>query len=396
MIFQRFTPAATAAMLLVGVVAGMIPALQGLLLPELAREGRLTLPQLGQVAMAEALGTLLAIAVANARLRTRRLKLFTICVTVIGASLDLATPHLSGFGIVGARFLHGICSGSLLWMWTSFLTRTANPGRLVAFDVALQASIIALLASWFSASIIPDYGVAGAFRVFAAVYGGVGLMALMIPDEFAALPGQEGSVRPTMTGFVGLIVVFALVSAIVGTWVYLKPFGEKVGLTPDQTNLAISVALGCKVGASLLMTLIAGWLRPTRALLCLSGASIVTILFLLNAHSPMLFIGGAAVFAFLWMCTIPLLIPFLIEIDPTRRSAIHIGTAQLLGAASGPGLASIAVGAGDASTALMMTASLYALGGLVMLVTMWRQSESAASARLAAAAPPAGAGSGSA
>jgi hypothetical protein len=377
MIFQRFSLAATAAMLLVGVVAGMIPALQGLLLPELAREGRLTLPQLGQVAMAEAIGTLLAIAVANAKLRTQRLRLFTICVAAIGAALDLGTPHLSGVGIIGARFLHGLCSGSLLWMWTSFLTRTANPGRLVAFDVAVQASLIAALASWFSVSIIPDYGVAGAFTIFAAIYGGIGLLALLIPNEFASLPGHGGTVRPTVTGLVGLVVVFALISAIVGTWVYLKPYGEKIGLSPEQTNVAISVALGCKVGASLLMTVIAGWLRPTRTLLCLSGASIATILFLLTAGSSTMFIAGVAAFAFLWMCTTPMLMPFLIEIDPTRRSAIHIGTAQLLGAATGPGLASVAVSSGDASTALILTASLYGLGGLVMIVTMWRQSEAA-------------------
>ena len=397
MILQRFTPAATAAMLMVGVVAGMIPALQGLLLPELARTGQLTLPQLGQVAMAEAVGTLLAIAAANARLRTHRLKLFAVCVALMGASIDLATPHLSGAGIIGARFLHGLCSGSLLWMWTSFLTRTANPGRLVAFDVAVQASMIAGLASWFSISIIPDYGVAGAFTVFAAVYGAIAFLARLIPNEFDPLPGHSGTVKPTVTGFVGLVVVFALVSAIVGTWVYLKPYGEKIGITAEETNFAIAVALGCKVGASLLMTLIAGWLRPTRTLLCLAGASVATLLFLLNVESSALFIAGIAVFAFVWMCTTPMLMPFLIEIDPTRRSAIHIGTAQLLGAASGPGLASIAVGAGDASTALMLTASLYGLGGLVVLLTMWRQSESAASARLAAAAsPPAGAGRGSA
>lgn len=373
MTFQRFTPAATTALLLIGVVAGMVPALQGLLLPELAREGRLTLPELGRVAMAEALGTLAAIAYANARLGTRHLRIFTICVTLIGAAIDLTTPHLAGTGIIVARFLHGLCSGSLLWMWTSFLTRNANPGRLVAFDVALQAAIIAAMASWFSATIIPQHGSLGAFTVYAAVYAGIGAMALLIPDEFDPLPGHSGSVRPTETGLVGLFAVFALVSAIVGTWVYLKPFGEKIGLTADQANLAISVALGCKVGASLLMTVIAGRLRPTRTLVLMSGGSIAALAFLLMIEGPVKFTTGAAVFAFLWMCTTPLLMPFLIEIDPTRRSAVHIGTAQLLGAASGPALASVAVSFGDASTALMMTTSLYLLGGAVMLFCQRRQ-----------------------
>jgi hypothetical protein len=372
MTFQRFSAAATAAMLMVGVVAGIMPALQGLLLPELAREGRLSLPQLGQVAMAEALGTLVAIAIGNARFRPKHLKLFTVVVAATGAILDLATPHLSGAGIMGARFAHGICSGSLLWMWTNFLTRTANPGRLVAFDVAMQSLIVAALASWFSMVIIPHHGVAGAFVIYAIFYGGVGLISLLIPDAFDPLPGHHGTVMPTPAGLVGLLGVFALIAGIVGTWVYLKPYGERIGLSTEQAGFAVSAALGCKVAASLLMTLIAGWLRPTRTLLFLACASIATLLFLLNVESSTWFVAGVAVFGFLWMSTTPMLMPLLIEIDPSRRSAIHIGTAQLLGAASRPALASVAISSGDVSKALIMTAWLYSLGGLVMIFSIWR------------------------
>lgn len=370
---QRFSAAATMAMLLVGVVAGMIPALQGLLLPELAREGRLTLSQLGQVAMAESLGTLLAIATANAKLRTRRLKRVVGCVAVGCALLDIVTPHLAGVGIVGARFAHGLCSGMLLWMWTSFLTRSVNPGRLVAFDVALQAGLIAALASWFSVSIIPLSGTVGAFMIVGAVYGATGLLAFLIPKALEPLPGQRSTMKPSLTGLIGLAGVLAMVSAIVGTWVYLKPFGEKAGFSAVQTNFAISAALASKVGAALLMTVIAGLLRPARTLLCLSAASLATLVVILNAPSSTIYVAGAAVFAFLWMCTIPMFVPFLIEIDSTRRSAIHIGTAQLLGAAAGPALASVAVSGGDATSALKATMCFYVVGGVAIACATMRR-----------------------
>jgi hypothetical protein len=369
MSYQRFGLAATLAMLLIGVVAGMIPALQGLLLPQLAREGRLTLPEIGQVAMAEALGTLIAITLANAKLRPHRLRRFAAAVGIATVMLNLLTPHLTGMEIMAARFAHGLCAGILLWMWVGFLTRSANPGRLVAFDVALQAGIIASLAALFSASIIPHYGAMGAFTVVAGIYGVIGLLTTLIPHEFDPLPGNSGTVLPTFRGFIALITVFALVSAIVATWVYLKPHGEQIGLTAERTNMAISTALTCKVIAALLMTAIAGYLRPTITLLSVVPASIVTLFVLLSARSPIVFTSGVAVFVFLWMFTTPLLMPYLITVDPTRRSAIHIGTAQLLGAAAGPAMASQAVSIGGTPAALMLAAALYGLGILAIIVT---------------------------
>jgi len=367
MSYQRFGIAATVSMLLIGVVAGMIPALQGLLLPQLAREGRISLPQIGQVAMAEALATLISITIANAKLQPHRLRSLACKLAIATALFNLVTPHLSGVEIMAVRFAHGLCAGILHWMWVGFLTRTANPGRLVAFDVAVQAATIASLASLFAASAIPHHGSVGTFTVIAGIYAALGLLATAIPRDYEPLPGRGPTVLPTLHGCIGLVAVFALISAIVATWVYLKSHGEQIGFDAATTNRAISTALTCKVIAALLMTAIAGRLRPLATLLCVSPASIVTLVVLMRAQSSDMFTMGAAVFAFLWMFTTPMLMPYLIAVDPSRRSAIHIGTAQLLGAACGPAMASLAVGLGGTAAVLVLAASLHGLGILAIV-----------------------------
>lgn len=53
----------------------------------------------------------------------------------------------------------------------------------------------------------------------------------------------------------------------------------------------------------------------------------------------------------------------------SATTAIHMGAAQLLGAAAAPAMASQAVSIGSAPAALMLAAALYSLGGLAIIVT---------------------------
>lgn len=129
---NSFRTSAVLATLAIGIISGMIPALQGSLLPQLVEEGRLTLAGIGQVAMAEATGTLVAIMLANAAFKPDYLRLTVITVATAGGLLDLATATLSGPQIILARFAHGLCAGILLWVWIGMLTRAQNPARLMA------------------------------------------------------------------------------------------------------------------------------------------------------------------------------------------------------------------------------------------------------------------------
>ena len=61
---------------------------------------------------------------------------------------------------------------------------------------------------------------------------------------------------------------------------------------------------------------------------------------------------ATGLFGFFWLFFMPFLAPMTIEADPTRRAAMLLGGAQLLGGSLGPLLASAMVSDTDARGAL--------------------------------------------
>jgi MFS transporter, DHA1 family, inner membrane transport protein len=142
-------------MLIIGVTSGMVPALQPLLLGQLAAEGRISLAEIGQAAMLEALGMALAASIAGAMLPPRRLRAIAVGAVLTGLSVNVATPQLSGLSLAMLRGLGGISAGMLLWLWIGLLTRAALPARLIAIAVTLQASFQLALSSLFASYLLP-------------------------------------------------------------------------------------------------------------------------------------------------------------------------------------------------------------------------------------------------
>lgn len=377
---KNFTLTATVATLIIGVISGFIPALQSTLLPQLVEEGRLTLAELGQVAMAEAVGTLLAVSLATAMLKPEKLRLHVFAAAIAGLLLDLATAHLSGMEIIAARFAHGLCAGILLWVWVGLLTRIDNPARWIAIYVTAQAATLLVLSSFFAATLLPWGGAMAGFGAVALLYALMAALAPIVPARFAALTQSGGSIMPDRAGWIGLTAVFCQLAAILALWVYIKPFGKQIGLDDATTGLAVSVALGSQILAGLIATAIAGRVRPPVLLVAVSVASVAAVGALFVAGSALPFIAAATVFAFLWMLAPPFHMPYLIEIDPTRRAAIHMATAQLVGVAAGPAIASAAVGPDDVGGALIASAVLYGLAGLIIAATALRRRGAMASA----------------
>ena len=79
----------------------------------------------------------------------------------------------------------------------------------------------------------------------------------------------------------------------------------------------------------------------------------VAILFLYFAlPTPEMFLVLSGAFGFLWMFVLPFLVPMIIEADPTRRAAVLVGGAQVLGCSFGPFVASMLVTETDARAAI--------------------------------------------
>jgi DHA1 family inner membrane transport protein len=378
---QHFPRSAEFTVLVISVISGFIPTLQGLLLPQLVSEGRLTLAALGQVAMAEAIGTLIALASANAFFKPKHLRWVTAGAALIGMAIDLATPHLQGYGIAAARLVHGLCAGLLAWIWIGFLTRTENPGRWVGLFFAVESATVMILSYWFNAVLVPWGGSTAGYTVVAALYGSLFLLAWWVPTEFTRLLQNGGSIMPDLKGWIGLGVVFCQVGAIIAMWIYMKPQGLHAGFSDAVIGLAMTLALGSQIFAGVFSATIAGRVSSRSVLVAVAALSAAAIITLnLPGISNPVFTVAVILFAFLWAFAPPFQMMYLIEIDHSRRAAMHISTASLMGVVVGPALAAFAVSQNGVIGALWVAVGLYGLTALAVIFNRPARAVAAAAA----------------
>jgi MFS family permease len=153
-----------------------------------------------------------------------------------------------------------------------------------------------------------------------------------------------------------------------GMWIYLPPLSAQQNQPPEVMNLALPFALAMQVAGGLVSAAAAERLRSRAALIGAWSACIVVALMLVAGPPAWMFILCAGIFGFCWMFYVPFQICHLIEMDPSRRSLVYISTAQSLGAASGPVLASLAVAGADVRGAILVGVILFGLSLLMVLL----------------------------
>lgn len=338
----------------VGVAAIMIAGLQPLLLGTLAHEGRLSPGQIGQAATAELLAMGLAAFVSGAALKPRRLKLIAVVMALALAAIDAATPYAQGDAITLVRGLAGLPSGVLMWITIALIARTPTPERWSGVYLTVQTLAQFAMATVLSATVVPIYGADGGWFGLAAFCAVTAVMALFIPDSYAPLPKAESdSSLPGIRGWLALISAFLYSAFTIGVWVYAEPLSEQAGHDPGITGAAVSISLACQVAGGAAATLLAGrinWLWTT----IISAALNLCVLagfYVLPGPEAFLVLSGA--FGFLWLFVLPFLVPMVIEADPTRRAAVLIGGAQVLGGSFGPFFASMLVTDADSRGAIL-------------------------------------------
>ncbi len=357
------------AVMFVGVAGIMIAGLQPLLLETLGHEGKLTPNQLGQAGAAELLTLGLAAFVAGAVLKTVRLKAISIFTALILVALDAVTPFFSGDAITLIRALAGIPSGVLMWVAIAMIARTRTPERWSGIYLTVQTLAQFLMATLLAVTVVPIFGAGGGWVAMAVFCGVTAIVALFVPDRLGALPREAGhSALPGIRGWIALLAAFLYSGFTICVWVYAGPLSTQSGHDPSVIGTAVSVSLACQVLGGGAATLLAGrvnWLWTVMV----SAALALAVLFGFYAlPSPEMFLVLSGIFGFLWLFVLPFLVPMVIEADPTRRAAVLIGGAQVLGGSFGPFVASLLVTTTDSRNAItfggacMIAAILLALG----------------------------------
>lgn len=355
------------ALMFCGVVGLMIPGLQPLLLGAFAEEGRVGAEQLGQVATAELFAMGLTAGLAGSLLKATRLKLVAIVALIALAIADACTPYVRGDMLTLLRAAAGVPSGVLVWIAIAFIARTPTPERWAGAYVTTQTlgqfAMVALIAVF----VMPRFGADGGFQALATLCVLTIGVALLLPRELASLPSAATGGLPNARGWVALAVSFLFLATTSGAWVYLERLTTQASHDPNVAGQAVSFSLAFQVAGGLAATVLAGRISWFWTLLACAviDLGVFTGFALLPAAST--FVALASVMGFVWLFATPFLVPMTIEADPSRRAALLIGGAQLVGGSLGPLFASFFVTDADARGALMFGGAALSLAALIVL-----------------------------
>jgi DHA1 family inner membrane transport protein len=377
---SSFTRSQVSAAVAIAVVASCVPALQPILLGKLLAVGRIDAATLGYAATAEGLGMAIATAIASAVLPPRRLRLIGTFAILAVLAANATTAVVPGAWIIAARCLSGLGNGVLLWLLVGMLARSAAPTRLFAIYITANASLVFLLTLLLGSSLLNSLGVTGGYVALIGLYLPLLLVVHLIPGGYTDLGGGEaaGGSIPWL-GLAALAAVVLYLAGVMGFWIYSVPLGNQVGISTPSMQSMLSAATGVQIVAGFLAVALAARISGLQAVTITSATGIVALLAMTMSGSASVWLPCLLVFSFCWMFGPPFHIAFLNTADPSRRSAMYVGTAQLVGYAVGPLLSSAVVSSSDYAPAQTVSiacfAAVVAIAGLVWMRSSVRRAE---------------------
>jgi hypothetical protein len=323
--------------LTVGSIALLMLGLQPLLLGGMVEQHRLTDDQLGLAATAELLTLGLTVAALASLLKPARIRAINAGACAALALFNVGSLYSSGAAFAASRALAGIASGFLVWIAVVVITRARAPDRIAGIFLTVQTLAQAALAAVLPLTVMLRWGVNGGFAALAIIAAAGMAASFLLQNSFATLPKpEESGAGLPLRGLAGLFSVFLYLAGIVGLWVFVERIGAGAGASDALVGITVACALAAQVTGSSAATLLVGVL-PTVPLLALCGLCNIGVLALLASPiGPIPFVVGVVAFGFLWLFAMPFQTRLLIRLDTSRRSAMFLSAAQLLGSAAGP------------------------------------------------------------
>jgi DHA1 family inner membrane transport protein len=354
----------------VGSVALLMLGLQPLLLGALVDEKRITVDQLGLAATAELLALGLTTGLLASLLAPARIKLINAAGCLALAAANVMSMLTDGYGFVASRGLAGIAGGVLVWIAIVVITRTRLPDRMAGVVLTVQTLAQAALAAALPLTAMIRWGVNGGLGALAVLALLAMAASLLLQSRFADLPKlEESKAGLPWRGIAGLVSVFLYMAGIVGLWVFVERLGTIAGASTQLAGIAVAAALAAQVTGSMAATFLSGVL-PTRTVLALCAIGNIAVIAVLGESLGQVpYMLGVIAFGFLWLFAMPFQTRLLILIDPTRRSAMLLSAAQLVGCAAGPLVTSAFATDARLNGALLADAGLFG-GALVVTILL--------------------------
>jgi MFS transporter, DHA1 family, inner membrane transport protein len=361
-----FSSFETMAVVSIGIIAGVIPALQPILLGGLNAAGQLTPEQIGQAGMVEGLGMLAGSFLATLFLPPRSLRMLSVVSLLLMVAANAMTASSSGNMVLILRALNGTVSGVILWVLVGMLTRASDGARMFAIYVTAQA-ILATALSWvMSLFVLPSFGISGGYMLIAAL-----ALLLLVPASLflprSFVPLSAGRViLPTARGLIGLFAILCFLAGILAVWVYFVPLAAGLGHDSKTAGLIVSSAIAVQIVGGLCAIWAAGRLSGASITIGSAvGCALAIVALMVLGGNVVLLVVSASLISFFWMFAPPSHLPFLLRLDPGGQSAAFISVAQIGGLSVGPLIASFAVTQHDPSGAAWVALALLLAGAAI-------------------------------
>ena len=363
-------PSATAitAMLLIGTMGMMICGVQPVLLGALLAERRLSAAELGWATTAEFLTLGVAILVVGAALKPQGLRLKVALAAIVTIAADVLVAGQAGTAVVVNRGVTGLAEGVLVWCTVAMIARSSAPARWSGIFLTAQGLTQLLFAAAVPVLVTPTLGANGGFYVMAAT----GLLALLacpfIPNSLADLPKtapDSGGGMYTPAALASVVSVFLIAAFSIGLFAYLAPLAAQAKISGQGLGLIVSVVLATSVAGSTLAAVVANRVTYFSTFVVCLIVNAIVLAVLAKLPGLWTFTIAAGVYGFFWLFFLPFQLPFVIESDPTRRIAVIVPGAQLLGGSAGPLLCSFFVTDAEARGSLAVCAACFGVAFVI-------------------------------
>ena len=348
----------------------MILGVQPLVLGALTEDHRLSIAGLGGLATLENLALAIFSALGSRIMGGPRIRvkatLVCLALAVANISIYLADSSAQLFALRG---IAGALEGLMLGAAIVILTSTPHPDRVNALFLAIQTIPQMVAAYFLPVAIIPRWGSSAGFGLLClvALLSVAGAWALRSPAVSRRDPGKAAAPH-SWRALLGLAAVISQNAGIGGAWNYFEQVGAQHQFGPNAIGFALSASLAAQITGAFFVAWI-GWRAPYRIVLPVGIAlQALMVLGLTQLTSTAMYSLIASGFGLLWLGLQPYQIRQMIDLDPTRRSALLVIPLALTGLSLGPLAVSFAVEGNDVGGCFRVAAAFLAASAVLFTV----------------------------
>jgi sugar phosphate permease len=258
-----------------------------------------------------------------------------------------------------------------VWLAGCLIARSAAPAQLAGIFLTMQNISQFAFAAIIPATVMDRFGANGGFAVLALTGALAMLLIPFIPQQFQELPARRttpGALTTfTLPAVASLVCVFLIAAFSIGLFVYIAPLATQSHLSNREMGYAVSAVLAASTAGSTLAAVVAKRINYFVVFVVCVAVN-VGVLIVFNTLPPFWsFIAASSVFGFFWLFFLPFQLPLVIASDPTRRIAVILPGAQLLGGAAGPFLCSFFVSDDDSRGSIFVCGICFLLSFVIAI-----------------------------